>query len=725
MREIKKILAVAVSIAVLFCSGVLGTDTVSTEAVAAAKYVVNKTVNIGSTGNIKVNLKSVLKKGDVIAKKSRYAYVDVHISQTDVSTFLHLYTTKDKLKLSQDGIKKKDVNLYSKDHVDFTIPTAKGGQIKLCVNLFLKDGQKAYIKDKDSLDGKIDIAEAPTSGLTPVASNTTSDYTGDPFYLDENDGVYYRIERVFNAITSFQDYLENHYRIETYNSSFQIISSTEIDFNDELNEFYGNTYNAYNASKKIYFGKRYNYFFYNDMNEKEVDSKNVILVIKFDKQWNKVSHYYINNINTVEPWVSTSGICEYGDLLYLHFMHTMYKSSDGKNHQANLRLVINQATDQLIEKQDKVSNMRTGYVSHSFYVRDVIDGNDIYSLDEGDAYPRAFYLAKYKGKAGETLGNPTAYDGTIIPFDGKIGDNYNGVGTFGFEVSDTKCLIFYTQDKSASYTQGIKVTVVDKNNIGRDGCEIKTTVLSEDKGHDSTANKVYKLSDNRYAVCWDIGEVNDITDLDRTVLKYVIVDGEGNIVQPAKTVKLLLRYTSTTPIVRNGKLMWYRTGTSLPMESSGYMSDYPFYIWSNHLDKDVFSKYNSYFDEFTRLDHSETPPIFCEFDFETGELKQTMTYSLPRANAPFAYWKSSGKTAHFLADENLTVHLYSGFKEYTAVADKPFKDHGITIGDVYVASIKTPKKLDLAYGEDLIWTTKDGMNSSGRFACSHRVGVPL
>ena len=725
MKSIRRSVAIFAVLALLLCNCVTGIGVGNKTSIAAAKYTVNKTVNMGSTGKAKVSLKSVLKKGDTIAKKSRFAYVDAHISQTDVSTFLHLITSKDKLTLKQDGVKKKDVNLYSKDHVDFTIPTAKGGQIKLRVNLFLKNGQSAFIKDRFSLDGKIDVAAAPTSGLTPVESNTFRDLTNDTYYLYENEGKYYRIERVLRAKTSSEDYLPNHYRVEMYNSAFQIIATKEIDFNDELNEFYSDTYQLNDASEKVYFGKRYNFLFFDALNDKEDNNKNVILAIKFDKEWNKLSHFYINNINSVIAGINPSGISEYGDLLYCHTAHIMYKSSDGKNHQANLRLVINQETDKLVEKQDKVSNMKTGYVSHSCYERNVIDGNDLYSLDEGDGYPRAFYLAKYKGKVGKTLGNPTSFDGTIIPFDGSTGDNYNGAVTFGFEVSDTKCLIFYAQDKSASYTQGIKVTVVDKNNIGRKGCEIKTIVLSEDKGVDDPANNVYKLSDNRYAVCWEVETDNNEIDMDHITLKYVIVDGEGNIVQSGKTVKLLLKCTLTKPILVNGKLMWYRAGTSLPLEEGGYMSEYPFYIWSNHLNEDVFSKYNSYFDEFTRKDFSETPPIFCELDFESGELKQTMAYSLPRVNAPFVYWRTSGKTTYFEADKGSTVHLYSGFKEYTAVADKPFKDHGITIGDVYLAAIKTPKKLDLEYGDDLIWTTKDGMKPSGRFALISRVGVGL
>ena len=52
--------------------------------------------------------------------------------------------------------------------------------------------------------------------------------------------------------------------------------------------------------------------------------------------------------------------------LFIRTSHTMYKSSDGYNHQANVTIQVDEKNMNITDSFTKIMNSAYGYVSHSF-----------------------------------------------------------------------------------------------------------------------------------------------------------------------------------------------------------------------------------------------------------------------------------------------------------------------------------------------------------------------
>ena len=90
------------------------------------------------------------------------------------------------------------------------------------------------------------------------------------------------------------------------------------------------------------------------------------------------------------------------------------------------------------------TQIKYGYVSHSFNQFITTDGSTLLAADHGDAYPRSVSLIKYNKAAG----NDTFTDiyGScdyveVFPIQGSTGNNDTGVAVGGLVVSDSSYLI--------------------------------------------------------------------------------------------------------------------------------------------------------------------------------------------------------------------------------------------------------------------------------------------
>ena len=100
---------------------------------------------------------------------------------------------------------------------------------------------------------------------------------------------------------------------------------------------------------------------------------------------------------------------EYGGYLYIHSCHTMYTSSDGLNHQANLSFSVREADMEITDSFSGVANISAGYVSHSFNQFILVDQDaNIVTLDHSDAYPRGRRSYATAPKPAMTNSSPPA-----------------------------------------------------------------------------------------------------------------------------------------------------------------------------------------------------------------------------------------------------------------------------------------------------------------------------
>lgn len=129
-------------------------------------------------------------------------------------------------------------------------------------------------------------------------------------------------------------------------------------------------------------------------------------------------------------------MAEHNGTLFIFTCHTMYKSSDGRNHQANMTYAINETTMKTEQSFYSIANIRYGYVSHSFNQFIIADGDDLYRVDHGDAYPRAISISKCKQSNITNCNYTSAWD--IM---GNIGANYTGVSIGSFKKAGDSLLI--------------------------------------------------------------------------------------------------------------------------------------------------------------------------------------------------------------------------------------------------------------------------------------------
>ena len=178
-----------------------------------------------------------------------------------------------------------------------------------------------------------------------------------------------------------------------------------------------------------------------DDNPEERDDKTILHVQKYDAAFRPAGECVIKGENTNSPVVYGSlRMTSTGGRLYIHTCHTMYKTSDGNNHQASMIFVIDEQTMTVVDGYSGLSNIGDGYVSHSFNQFIATDGEYVFRVDHGDAYPRGVAVTRFK--AGESV-TDVEY---VVPleFDGNIGNNYTGAEIGGIALSNDNLLIVGT-----------------------------------------------------------------------------------------------------------------------------------------------------------------------------------------------------------------------------------------------------------------------------------------
>lgn len=355
-------------------------------------------------------------------------------------------------------------------------------------------------------------------------------------YLLENaDGTFSRVE-----------YTGEKVLVETCESDMTSVKSA-LNLPCELEYFGG-----------FFGGENYNFFVFGQKNEAESDEFEVVRVVKYDKNWNKIGSMSISGANTYAPFSSGSlRMTETDGKLYIHTCHKMYKSSDGLNHQANMIFVIDEENMELSDSFYEVGNTKdNGYVSHSFNQFIATDGDYVYRVDHGDAYPRG--IAIVRSEAGGKVSN-TEY---VIPvsFEKISGGNATGASIGGFEVSTDSCLVAissvnFAMDLSANDVRNICLVVSSKDL--RNIRVVWFTNYSASDGVTVSTPHLVKIANDGFLLMWE-----EKTD-SKTVTKMFALDGEGS--RMSNTVEAPFRLSDCKPICcSDGSVRWYVTNGDSP-----------------------------------------------------------------------------------------------------------------------------------------------------------------
>jgi len=321
----------------------------------------------------------------------------------------------------------------------------------------------------------------------------------------------------------------------------------------------------------FYFGKDYNYAAFGDTNIEQNDSKEVIRIVKYDKQFNRLGSVSVYGGDWImkEPFYAGSPkFAEDGNMLILHTSRLRYTSSDGLNHQSNFTVIVDTEAMKVTMASEPFSG---NYVSHSFNQFILFDGGLPVFLDHGDTYPRAVVLNKgfmpyYQqiapdGPTGEYYSSYSKVN--LFPISGTVGDNYTGVSVGGFEASDTSFIAaIKTVDQSKTVqNEGSKnqcdivLCVVPKDSLN--DSDVKQIIVGKCVGTDKITSAPYlvRLSGDRLAVVWQEFSTNNTHT--RGDMVCVIVNGKGEEVGTAQHFPNMI-LTDCPPVLDSvGNIIWY------------------------------------------------------------------------------------------------------------------------------------------------------------------------
>lgn len=401
-------------------------------------------------------------------------------------------------------------------------------------------------------------------------------------YLYEEDGGLVRIENKKNE----KNTKKSKIIASRYDKKGNLISKKEIIYQGE--KFGG-----------FFRGEEYNYLIFGNDNKIHDDNKEVIRIIKYDRDFNELGKLSVYGAFTKDLFGASSLRCgEIGNIILIHTARGRY---DG--HQSSLTIGFDE-DDMTLLNDDDLGAFQRNHVSHSFNQFVLTEGDEFITIDHGDGYPRGISANWLNTKILKFISNPFK-EGDFYTVENKIfsptnhkmilsvfGDgNQTGVsigstvnmstkilvGVNRVDYSKVKSFNSYTIKGKDVYKRDIVLYTLDKNTLEVN--ENKYTDYSKDKNITYTAPKMVKLDDTRVMLIWNKlnitldkqdGQIVEINDKG-SVLQYMIVDENGNKLSDIKTEKNMI-VTDEAPILFDGKVVWtqYRSGrlllNTIPLE---------------------------------------------------------------------------------------------------------------------------------------------------------------
>ncbi len=353
-----------------------------------------------------------------------------------------------------------------------------------------------------------------------------------------------------NGTLTRAEFSDNYLYVETYDDDYNLSDSYVIE--GELEYISG-----------VHISDEYNYVVCAQINTAERDTCEIARVIQYDKTWTRVDAASICGANTHQ--LADAGSLrfeEYGNYLYIHTCHTMYLTSDGYNHQANMTIVIDTTDMSVTTDKCSVSNTSSGYVSHSFNQFIAIDEstNSIITVDHGDAYPRAIAMFRYTDQAGSaTLSTPAYID--LFEIAGTEGDNETGVSVGDLIVTENNYIVSFSSiDQGTDSTaRNVYLAIVSKESFTKDSVEIiQLTDHSDADAIECGYPYITDIGDGAYSVIWQETDSDAVKKV-----YYTTIDENGTILSDICRFNAYL--SDCEPIFTGDKVIWYATFCSTPV----------------------------------------------------------------------------------------------------------------------------------------------------------------
>lgn len=402
-----------------------------------------------------------------------------------------------------------------------------------------------YEPPKSQTDNGMDITYIPTESFSKTTDMTATISTArwsnviENYIVNDNDGTFYSLYK--------KSPNSNYIYADIYDSkTYELLNTQKVE--TELDLFGG-----------FYSGEKYNYIVFGQNNTEENDEKEIIRIVKYDKQFNRIDDCSIKGEEsfTTKPFdAGTVRMAENGNELTIHTSRERYTTDDGLNHQSQLTIILDTDT---MKTKNYLGRFQKNHVSHSFNQFAQYDGDKLILVDHGDAYPRSIVLNKESGSEF------TEVDLFKIP--GAIGANCTGVTIGGFEISDTNYLVAINSidhNKVTEYTSYEMIGLdLDERDIILLTCDKNTNSVKQIKFTDYINNNMLgstpylvKIDDNRFMLMWEEFIYNN-KNAESNGMKYVEIDGNGNKLTEIMHNKNFNLSSDCKPQVIDNQIVWY------------------------------------------------------------------------------------------------------------------------------------------------------------------------
>lgn len=396
-----------------------------------------------------------------------------------------------------------------------------------------------------TLDGHNRLAEGTagsTRQMTSGISTSRWSYLLRSYLYDGGGDVFYVVDGKPSS-------LENAVAVDAYDRhTFALLDSRTVPV--ELETFGG-----------FYAGDRYNYMVFGQSNKEENNSKEVIRVVKYDKDFNRLESASVTGGEsfTIEPFDAGSlRMAESGNELVIHTARKRYTTEDGLNHQSQLTIRLDTGA---MRVKNSLGRFQENHVSHSFNQFVLFDGGKLVLVDHGDAYPRSVVLNRSNGSSfSET---------DLLKIPGAVGANCTGVTVGGFEASGSNYLVAVNSIDHSRVTSydSFNMTGLDRDErdvvllvCGKSGGKTQQVRLTDYVGKNRLGSTPYlvKLSENRFLVLWEefVYEEDTAKTTDKGV-RYVEVDGAGQVLTEVRSLQNARLSSDCQPVLLDGAVMWY------------------------------------------------------------------------------------------------------------------------------------------------------------------------
>ena len=390
---------------------------------------------------------------------------------------------------------------------------------------------------------------AEAAGELPVPTRNRSLQNYDRWANIIDSYLYQDIDGSLVRVENLNDYESDQIIIERYTGNVtgqkELIESHTLSF--ELPVFGG-----------FYCGKDYNFLVFGDRNLHDSDQQEVIRVVKYSRDWQRLGETSIRGANIHTPFNNGTLRCtEYNGMLYILTCRTMYTNSAGVNHQSNLLLAIRESDMTLTDSSFRnLANRIYGFVSHSLTQFLAVDRNGrLVSMNQGDANPRSAVIYQFPGLAGsEVVTGDNGTSGDVLVFPEQEDYRDTGVSIGGFCASETSYLTAFAQDFYGN-SRNIYVYATDLDQLSN-----TTSVKLTDYSGNNYASTPYliRLNADLFIVLWE--EMNNSAHFaSNNTYFYVLLNGEGKPVSEIRSLPGNL--SDCQPILTGDKcITWYVTG---------------------------------------------------------------------------------------------------------------------------------------------------------------------